>query len=278
MWKGSEALPKRRTGFTEESAANLSTHSIDWSVFLVAGFTPLCIFILKVHSALSLVSLCDMSLPTTQCQLLCPWPSELSRLCAPSTEAAGERRCVSLLQIKWSGLAGALLQEELLWELHLSPQCLYASSVSSARWRSYERGDEEENLSCLLLFPIILFCPCNLLLLPNSLFSASSSIPNTFSSLCLVNSISLYLSVSCHFSLFLRLSPHSQFQVLGFFSLFGFFCFLGVPTLPSSLHLIKCSGHDSIQILFSLRWWGFYGFLKLVVRKNFQHHHHHNFT
>lgn len=228
-------MPKRRTGFTEESAANLSTHSIDWSVFLVAGFTPLCIFILKVHGALSLASLCDMFLPTTQCQLLCPQPSELSRECAPGTEAAGERRCISLLQTKWSGLAGALLQEELHCELHLSPQCPYAISVPSAGWRSCKRGDEEESLSCLFLFPIILLCPCNLLLLPNSLFSASSSIPNTFSSLCLANSISLYFSVSCHFSLFLCLSPHSQFQVLGFFSLFVLFVFL------ESLHCLPLS-------------------------------------
>lgn len=60
----------------------------------------------------------------------------------------------------------------------------YASSVLSAGCRTCKRGVEEENLRCLFLFPIIPLCPCNLLLLPNSLFSASFSTPNTFSSLC----------------------------------------------------------------------------------------------
>lgn len=109
-------------------------------------------------------------------------------------------------------------------ELHLSPQCPYASSVLSAGCRSCERGDQEENLSCL--FPVVLLCPCNLLLLPNSLFSASS-IPNTFTSLIFAWLIAFlfYLSVSCHFSLFFHASPHSQFQVLSFFSLFVLFGF-----------------------------------------------------
>lgn len=136
---------------------------------------------------------------------------------------------------KWSGEAGALLH----WELHVSPQCPYASSVPSAGHRSCERGDKEENLSCLFLFPIILLYPCNLLL-PNSLFSASFSIPNTFSSLLFAWLIAFlfFLSVSYHFSLFFCLSPCSQFQVLGLFSLFVLFVFLeSLHCFPLSISL-----------------------------------------
>lgn len=68
--------------------------------------TPLCIFILKVHNAQSLVSLCDILLPTTQCQLLSP--SLLSSAdSVPQAQSLQEREDV------WFGLAGALLQEEL---------------------------------------------------------------------------------------------------------------------------------------------------------------------
>lgn len=92
------------------------------------------------------------------------------------------------------------------------------------------------------------------------------------SALFLIIAFFLYLSVSCHFSLFLCLSPHSQFQVW----VLLFFLGAGMPQ-PSlhclPLHLVKCTGCDSIQLLFTLRWWGFYGFLKVVARKNFHHRH-----
>lgn len=149
---------------------------------------------------------------------------------------------------------------------------LNAGSVPIEGHRSCERSDEEEHLKCLFLFPLIPLYPCYLFLLPDLLYSKHLFLSVLFPGIAFV----FCLSVSCHFSLSLCLSPHSQFPIL----LFGLVFFLGAgmpqPSLHClPLHLIKWTGRESIQLLFSLRWWGFYGFLKVVARKNL--HHHHNF-
>lgn len=226
MWKRSEALPEELDllrSLQQTSALIQSTGQYFWLLDLLHYAFSSCKLAVLWAWYPSVICSCQ---PASASSFA---PSILSSAdSVPRAQRLQERDDVSLsCKPKMVWLAGALLQEELHWELYFSSQCPYASSVPSAGCRSCEIGDEEENLSCLFLFPIILLCPCYLLLLPNSLFSAS------FSSVCLVNSISLLplCLVISHFSFVCPHTHNSRFWV----SLVGLFCLFSLSPCTAFL-------------------------------------------
>lgn len=178
---------KGRTGFTEESTANLSTHSIDCLVFLVDWISSTVHFPLEhvwgSKPGLLLWSPPDSPTGTDSSQLPAPSLGSVDSLPRPwrLQERGGDVIC--WLQPKsglgWRKLCfGRSFTGKYPFPLHP-----YPGFVPSVGRRSCEGGDEEEHLKYLFLLPLIPLCPCNLFLLPDLLFVAPFSIPNTFSSL-----------------------------------------------------------------------------------------------